>query len=160
MESTKTMDLIKIATIRKEGDDREIVIDKEYIEHCTGLDKFSHIHVLWWAGKYEDYRFEIPAIVDLPYAPGQVSGLFSTLSPVRPNPLCSTVCEMIEVDLEKGVIKVDEIDAFDATVVVDIKPYYSGTDRVEHVKLPDWAADWPKWRVPEPEENYEDQDHH
>ncbi len=156
MGNQETMEVTRIGTIQKKGESRQLVLDKKYRPHCTRLDLFSHVHVIWWAEKYLDYREQMDSVIDLPYAPGNKAGLFATRSPIRPNPVCSTVCRVIDVNIETGVINIDEIDAFDGTAVLDIKPYYASNDRVEAVTEPSWAKDWPKWRVPIPEENYEE----
>jgi tRNA (Thr-GGU) A37 N-methylase len=55
---------------------------------------------------------------------------------------------VLHVDREKGVLEIDNIDAFDDTVVVDIKAYYGCTDRVRECRTPSWLPDWGEW-VPE-----------
>lgn len=54
-------------------------------------------------------------------------GLFSTCSPVRPNPIGLSVLEVLEVG--SGWLRVRGLDMFDGTPILDIKPHFpAGTD--------------------------------
>ena len=117
MNNSQKMELHKIGYISKENGSK-IVIDQKYRKALTELNGFSHIIVYWWADKYEEYRFQIDSVIDLPYAPGQKAGFFATRSPVRPNPVCSTVCETGDIDIDQGVIQVGDIDASENTPVL------------------------------------------
>lgn len=78
-------------------------------------------------------------VIDLPYAPGVKAGLFTTRSPVRPNPICINTAKIVSVDIKAGRIDLDEIDAYAGTQVLDIKPYYGCIDRVEEYRQPGWV---------------------
>ena len=130
-------ELVSIGTIVKNGEVRKIVLDKGYGPGLKELSGFSHIFVLWWADRYEEHRFKAEMLMDLPYASGVSGGLFATRSPVRPNPIAVNTAKIRSVDIERGEIKVDEIDAFDGTKVLDIKPYYGCIDRVEDYHQPE-----------------------
>jgi tRNA (adenine37-N6)-methyltransferase len=133
----------------------KIELDGQYSDGLNALDGFGHVVVLWWAHKYVEYRNQIDMVIDLPYAPGTKAGLFATRSPVRPNPVCVSTAEIREISIKKGVIVIDEIDAADGTPVLDIKPYYGTTDRVDAYRQPEWVPDdWPVWRMPIGEEDY------
>jgi tRNA (Thr-GGU) A37 N-methylase len=111
--------------------------------------------VVWWADRFEDYRFEVAMRIDLPYAPGTQAGLFATRSPVRPNPICVNTARIIGVDVDAGRLDVDEIDAYEGTQVLDIKPYYGCIDRVREYNQPDWVpTDWGVWYAPLPVIDY------
>jgi tRNA-Thr(GGU) m(6)t(6)A37 methyltransferase TsaA len=55
-------------------------------------------------------------------------GLFSTRSPARPNPIGLAVIKLEKI--EKGILFVSGIDAYDGTPVLDIKPYLPSIDCV------------------------------
>ena len=64
-------------------------------------------------------------------------GLFATRSPNRPNPIALTLVKITKIDGRK--IFVDEIEAFEGSPVLDIKPYLPNGDRVdEEICLPEW----------------------
>lgn len=149
----KETTLVTVATVEKTGTRRTLRISSEYRDAVAELGKFSHLIAIWWADRYEEYRFAVDHVIELPYAPGHHAGLFATRSPVRPNPICLNTCRILEVDPEAGTITVDEIDAFDGTAILDIKPYYGCIDRVEEYAQPDWVpAEWGNWYAPIPEE--------
>jgi tRNA (Thr-GGU) A37 N-methylase len=41
------------------------------------------------------------------------------------------------------VIRVEDIDAFDGTPVIDIKPYVPRLDVISEVTMPEWAEEKP-----------------
>ena len=52
---------------------------------------------------------------------GRNVGIFATRAPVRPNPIGLTLVELVKRD--ENVIWVKGLDAYDDTLVLDIKPY-------------------------------------
>jgi tRNA (Thr-GGU) A37 N-methylase len=82
---------------------------------------------------------------ELPYAEGEIAGVFACRSEYRPNPIAVTVCEIVSIDEEAGTVGLTNIDAFDNTPLLDLKPYIPVVDRVQEVKTPDWYAEWPQW---------------
>ncbi|WP_343203928.1 TrmO family methyltransferase [Thermococcus sp. 2319x1] len=53
-------------------------------------------------------------------------GVFATRSPVRPNPIAIYTVKIVKIKGTK--IFINEIDAFDSTPIVDIKPFVKGLD--------------------------------
>lgn len=122
-----------------------LVVDKEYCAGLTGLEEFSHVKVLWvfsklqWDGK--------TLVVDSPYKKlTHEIGLFATRSPFRPNPIGVSNARILSVDVKKGIVELDWIDADDGTPVLDIKPYHPSEDMIRDVKMPSWCAHWPMCR--------------
>lgn len=62
-------------------------------------------------------------------------GAFATRTNLRPNPIGLTLVELFKV--EKNVLTVRGLDAFDGTPVLDIKPFDSW-DNASNAKVPDW----------------------
>ena len=56
-----------------------------------------------------------------------------------------TTAKILGIDHVQGEIKIANIDAFDGTPVLDLKAYIPVCDRVENVRVPEWASDWPEW---------------
>ena len=67
-----------------------------------------------------------------------LTGVFATRAPVRPNLIALSLCRVRAVN--GTTLEIDEIDAFDGTPVIDLKPYTPGPDRAENVKVPAWAG--------------------
>jgi tRNA-Thr(GGU) m(6)t(6)A37 methyltransferase TsaA len=142
---SEKFEVFPVGYVKRDGEKTVLEILVPYIPALKELDKFSHVQVFWWFGEFDgdEYR-EIMQSEHAPYdAP--VLGMFACRSPVRPNPIALTTAEILDVDLEKGRIEIVNIDAFDGTPVIDLKPYIPVTDRVKDVRVPEWAADWPQW---------------
>ena len=133
-----------IGTISNKKEGTFIEIESKYIPALLALDGFSHLNIIWWFSDFdsEEMRnmFEMPA----PYknAPA-VMGIFATRSPIRPNPIALTTVQIINIDYEKGIVRITDIDANDGSPVLDIKPYTPSVDRVETPGVPEWCRHWP-----------------
>ena len=111
----------------------------------TQLDHFSHVLVFWWADRHDNEKSRTIMQTEPPYAKGKLTGVFATRAEYRPNPLAMTTCKLLEVDEEKGIVHIAEIDAYDGTAIVDLKAYFPVCDRVKDAHIPEWLSDWPEW---------------
>jgi len=105
--------------VRKDGRTL-LVIDKKYQDAMMGLDKFSHITVLYWFDRNDTPQKRAVLQVH----PGgnkknPMRGVFATHSPVRPNLIAITRCKLLSV--QGNTIEIDRIDAFDDSPILDIK---------------------------------------
>jgi tRNA-Thr(GGU) m(6)t(6)A37 methyltransferase TsaA len=141
----------------KRGSEIEIQLKEKYRDALLEVDNFSHLIVVWWGDRYEEYRNQVDMQMNPPYAPDVLTGLFATRSPVRPNPINISTCKISAVDIEKGVISIDEIDAFDGTPILDLKVYFPTSDRVKDPTVPERFKEWGEWIPDEgiPPECYE-----
>ena len=99
---------------------------KVYPEHSNRLDQldaFSYIYLLYWLDKANRTPKEK---VSPPWIQGQTVGLFSSRSPNRINPIGLSVVRIKKIT--KNRIDISGIDAFDATPLIDIKPYIKDVD--------------------------------
>jgi len=74
-----------------------------------------------------------------------LTGIFATRAEYRPNPIALTTCAIQDVDEENGIVKLNGIDAFSGTPIVDIKAYFPICDRVRDCYIAPWLKDWPEW---------------
>jgi tRNA-Thr(GGU) m(6)t(6)A37 methyltransferase TsaA len=103
------------------------VFDK-YAEGLTDVEGFSHIQIIYFFHKSNDYK-----LLGKPYLEDQLHGIFAIRSPHRPNHLGVSVVRLLE---RKGnLLKVGEIDVFDKTPLIDIKPYVPKFDQRKSVKI-------------------------
>ena len=109
------------------------------------LDQFSHVIVLWWADQLDDEESRRILECNPPYAEDKLTGIFACRAPCRPNPIATTVCKMVSVDEENGIIPLEYIDAEDGTPILDLKAYFPVSDRVRDARMPEWLSDWPEW---------------
>ena len=120
------------------------------------LDLFSHVIVVWWVDRHDNPESRQILQTELPYAPGVTAGVFACRSEYRPNPVALTVCEVTALDEEEGVVELRDIDAYDGSPLLDIKPYIGVVDRVADIRVPDWYEGWPEWLPKEGIGLYED----
>jgi tRNA-Thr(GGU) m(6)t(6)A37 methyltransferase TsaA len=117
----------------------------QYRAALQGLEEFHHIIVLWWSHYLDNPEQRSVLVAEKPYKNGPARlGIFATRSPLRPNPICISVTQIISVDKENGEIIIPWIDAENETPILDIKPYYPSSERVRDVLMPAWCQHWPQ----------------
>jgi tRNA-Thr(GGU) m(6)t(6)A37 methyltransferase TsaA len=141
----ETYEVFPVGYVRRSGGRTTLEILAPYVPALKELDRFSHVQVLWWFSKFDDEMYR--RVTQNEHAPydAPVLGVFACRSPVRPNPIALTTAEIVSIDPEEGTVEIVNIDAFDGTPVVDLKPYIPVCDRAERVRVGEWAADWPQW---------------
>jgi tRNA-Thr(GGU) m(6)t(6)A37 methyltransferase TsaA len=149
-QQTKTYQIFPIGYVRREDGSIYLDVLESYVPALKQLEHFSHVQVLWWFSEFEDDVYRTITEAEPPYE-APVTGIFACRSPVRPNPIGLTIAEILSVDHGTGEIEIVNMDAFDGTPVIDLKPYIPVTDRVKDVRVPEWIADWPEWM---PEEGH------
>jgi tRNA-Thr(GGU) m(6)t(6)A37 methyltransferase TsaA len=110
---------------RERGGGACVEIDAPYRAGLQGLEKYSHVIVLYWMD-----RARRDLIVQAPKHCATPCGVFALRSPVRPNPIALAVVRVLAIDAPAGRIEIDAIDCLDATPLLDIKPYRPGIDAV------------------------------
>ena len=92
-----------------------IVVDDRWRLALTGLAGHARIQVLYWM-----HRARRDLVVQLPMRTGETHGTFSLRSPVRPNPIASSVVAL--VGIEGTTLQVRGLDCLDGTPLLDLKP--------------------------------------
>lgn len=134
-----------IGTIHVNGEEMYIQTDRHYLPALQALEGFSHICILWWCSQCDTGELRSILNTPQPYRNSpELMGIFATRSPARPNPIALTTVEVLHIDHISGIIQIAYIDAFDASPVIDIKPYTPSLDRVESPEVPTWCSNWPK----------------
>jgi len=106
-----------------------IEIDEFYRKGLADLEKFEYIIVLYYFNVTKTWS----PTVNPPESDHHFGG-FATRSPKRPNPIGFSVVRLECIDLEKGILTLSGIDAFEGTPVLDIKPYLPSVDIVHSDK--------------------------
>lgn len=127
----------------RKPDDSEPYLDilPEFEIGLYRLELISHAFVLWWFHEADTpeeriARRDLPRVRE-PLVPPEEMGNFATRSPARPNPIALTLVKIVRID--KTRVYVDELEAYNGTPVLDIKPYLPNGDRIdEGVFLPPW----------------------
>ena len=115
-----------------------------YRRGLNGLEDFSHAIALWWAHEADGAGLRERLIVPSPYtASPDDFGVFATRSETRPNPIGLSVFSLASVDVESGVVLSHYFDMLPQTPVIDLKPYFPASDRIQSARVPDHFSHWP-----------------
>ena len=120
----------------------KVEIFPQFEEALEGLEGFSHIIVIAYLNQLrpeQTGRLKVQPrgllrhglkLEELPLV-----GVFALDSPSRPNPIGLSVVPLLH--LEGRTLTVSDMDFFDGTPVLDVKPYQSSY-RTEGYRVPDW----------------------
>jgi tRNA-Thr(GGU) m(6)t(6)A37 methyltransferase TsaA len=127
-----------VGVVRKRGEAATIEIHAPYTDALLGLDQFSHVVVLTWFHKNDTPERRRTLRVHPRGNPNNpLTGVFGTRSPARPNLIGMHVCEILSLKGKR--VRVKEIDAFDGTPVLDLKPCLSQKGMAAEVRVPEWV---------------------
>ncbi|WP_020589562.1 tRNA (N6-threonylcarbamoyladenosine(37)-N6)-methyltransferase TrmO [Desulfobacter curvatus] len=115
-----------------------IVIRPEFVNLLTGIEAYSHLVVLYWAHLVAKENRTITMVHPMGRKQIPKVGIFCTASPVRPNPILTTVVKLWAC--EDNVLTVTGLDAVDQSPVLDIKPYVEKFHPKEETRIPAWMA--------------------
>jgi tRNA-Thr(GGU) m(6)t(6)A37 methyltransferase TsaA len=115
----------------------EIELDETWAEALQGLEDFSHAWVIWWLepleGRSTPVRVRPEGRADMPLV-----GLFATRSPLRPCPIAITAVQVLS--REGARLRVQGLDAYEGSFVLDIKPYLRRGDLIPEATAPEWLV--------------------
>jgi len=123
--------------VKKRHHTSKIILRPDLTPALNGLDEFSHIFVIYWlhdvtAQQQQTLKVHPRGRRELP-----LLGVFATRTPLRPNPIGLTITEIIGI--ERNVITVRGLDAYDGTPVLDLKPVDHWDTDLE-LRVPEWWA--------------------
>ncbi len=98
-----------------DGPECSIAVDERWREALTGIAEHKRIQVLYWM---HEARRDL--VLQAPSRAGRTIGTFALRSPVRPNPIASSLVELLAV--EGTTLRVRGLDCLDGTPLIDIKP--------------------------------------
>jgi tRNA-Thr(GGU) m(6)t(6)A37 methyltransferase TsaA len=107
-----------------------IEVDERWAEALTDIETCSHLLVLYWMD-----RARRDLVLQMPRHYREPRGSFALRSPVRPNPIATSVVRL--VGRNGRVLQVVGLDCLDGTPLLDLKPYFASTDAV-----PDAVVGW------------------
>lgn len=135
--TSQSFTLHPIGQVKKDDGKTFIVLDKKHEPGLQGLDGYSHMYMFWWFDRNDTpEKRSVLQVRPMGIRENPVTGVFATRSPMRPNLLALTLCEIVTVEGNK--IEIKNTDAFDGTPVLDIKPFIPGYDTAEDGKVPEW----------------------
>ena len=105
-----------------------IEVFEKYAQGLKDVEGFSHLMILYFFHKSKDFSLQAK-----PFLEDKLHGIFVIRSPHRPNHLGVSVVRLLE--RKENILKVGEIDVFDGTPLLDIKPYVPKFDERKDVKI-------------------------
>lgn len=132
-------EVFPIGVVRKCKQSVMIEIYPAFKDGTLRVDGFSHLVVLFWFHKNDtSSKRDVLQVHPKGDELNPLTGVFGTRSPMRPNPIGISVCQLLSV--QERIMHIDEIDAFDGTPVVDIKPCLTKSDSTPEIRVPDWVG--------------------
>ena len=130
--------LFAVGKVKKDSGITTIEIYKEYTDALLGLDQFSHVIVLYWFHKNDiPEKRSVLRVHPRHNMSNPLTGVFACHSPCRPNLIGLSVCKILSI--KDNVIRIDSIDAFNDSPVLDLKSYVPSMYTVQNALVPKWA---------------------
>ena len=96
-----------------------IEVDERWREGLTHLAAYKRVQVLYWM-----HRARRDLVLQTPFSSMVTTGTFALRSPVRPNPIASSIVELVAID--GATLQVRGLDCLNGTPLIDIKPEHTG----------------------------------
>lgn len=100
---------------RHDGPICRIEIFEPWVQALQGIEAFERLEILYWL---DQSRRDL--VLQSPASNGNIHGTFALRSPVRPNPIGTSIVMLEKVD--GNVLMVRGLDCLDGTPLLDIKP--------------------------------------
>ena len=100
---------------RHDGPVCTIEIYEPWVAALQGVEKFERLEVLYWLD-----RSRRDLVLQSPASSGEVFGTFSLRSPVRPNPIGTSIVLLDKVEGSRLFVR--GLDCLDGTPLIDLKP--------------------------------------
>lgn len=100
---------------RRDGPSCRIEVFELWREALTGIEEYAALEVLYWL-----HRSRRDLVLQSPRDDGETRGTFALRSPVRPNPIGTSIVSLTGV--EGRTLLVRGLDCLDGTPLIDIKP--------------------------------------
>jgi tRNA-Thr(GGU) m(6)t(6)A37 methyltransferase TsaA len=133
----------KIKSLWQTGVEGYIEVYPEYKDGLKGIEGFSHLILIVWLHKRSDEGRKVLLVRHRKLQRAGVSveelpevGVFATDSPDRPNFIGISIVHVKRI--EGNRIYVDNLDYYDGTPVLDIKPFTPELVPEEEIRVPDW----------------------
>lgn len=100
---------------RDDGPECQLIVDPLWQDALDGLQEYEYVEVLYWLD-----RSRRDLATQSPRGDGRTIGTFALRSPVRPNPIGTSLVKLIGID--SRTLTVRSLDCLDGTPLLDIKP--------------------------------------
>ncbi len=100
---------------RHDGPICRLEIFEPFVPAIKGVEFYENLEVIYWL-----HQSRRDLVLQRPKKDGKTRGTFSLRSPVRPNPIGTSVVKLVGV--EGNTILVRGLDCLDGTPLIDVKP--------------------------------------
>jgi tRNA (adenine37-N6)-methyltransferase len=100
---------------RNDGPVCMIEVFAPWVPALAGVEGYARLEVLYWL-----HQSRRDLVLQSPANDGKIRGTFALRSPVRPNPIGTSIVDLVK--LEGPILKVRGLDCLDGTPLIDIKP--------------------------------------
>jgi tRNA-Thr(GGU) m(6)t(6)A37 methyltransferase TsaA len=115
----------------------ELIIDPSYADMLDGVEKFSHIDVIYWPHLLSDKQRKLRKVHPMGRKDLPLQGIFATRSPARPNSILISTVELLK--RQNNILQVRGLEALDGSPILDIKTYIQISDQVTNPVFPEWV---------------------
>ena len=130
--------LFPVGKVEKQGPLVRLRIFDPYGEALLGLEEWSHVNVFYWFDQNDvPEKRRILRVHPQANNENPLTGVFACRAPVRPNLIALSVCKILSV--KGNLVHVDNLDAFDGTPVLDLKPFIPPDAPMQDLRVPAWA---------------------
>ena len=92
-----------------------IEIFEPWVPALAGVERFERLEVLYWL-----HQSRRDLVLQSPASNGEVHGTFSLRSPVRPNPIGTSIVTLEKIEGNRLFVR--GLDCLDGTPLIDLKP--------------------------------------
>jgi tRNA-Thr(GGU) m(6)t(6)A37 methyltransferase TsaA len=100
---------------RVDGPVCRLEIFDPWVPALQGIERYENLEVIYWL-----HMSRRDLVLQSPKSDGSVRGTFSLRTPVRPNPLGTSMVKL--VGIEGATVLVRGLDCLDGTPLLDLKP--------------------------------------
>lgn len=108
------------------------------------IQQGDYLRVLWWFDRFDGDNFRKIRTCMPPYNHAPRTGVFATRSPVRPNPIGSTLVRVNNVWHDDGFIEIIGFDGFIGSKILQVMFYQPSMDCIKSAGVPSWVSHWTK----------------
>lgn len=101
---------------RHDGPVCRLEVFEPWVVALKGVESYANLEVLYWL-----HQSRRDIVLQSPKSNDKTHGTFSLRSPVRPNPIGTSIVKLVGV--EGATVLVRGLDCLDDTPLLDIKPY-------------------------------------
>jgi len=116
------MEIYSIGVVRSCNQDfQKIEIFEDFSKGLKGIENFQYLWIIYWLDKISRDQRKILQVHPMGNLSQPKRGVFTTRSPVRPNPIGLTKVRLVKREGE--ILTIQGLDAFEGSPVLDIKSF-------------------------------------